>query len=50
MKAEDEIHRSFCSAYAEAVLRFVKDGVNGDVVFDAESRRFQAKSVKAGVP
>ena len=49
MKVEDEIHRSFCLAYAEAVLRFVKEGINGDVVFDEGTRRFQAKAVKAGV-
>jgi hypothetical protein len=48
-KAEDEIHRSFCSAYAEAVLRFVKDGRNGDVVFDEATQRFNAVTVAAEV-
>ncbi len=47
MKIDDEIHRSFCAAYAEAVIRFVKEGVNGDVVFDAEARRFKAIAVNA---
>lgn len=50
MKIEDEIHRSFCTAYTEAVLRFVKEGSNGDVVFDEATQRFQARTVAAGVP
>ena len=45
MKVEDEIHRSFCSAYADAVLRFVMEGKNGDVVFDETSKVFVAKTV-----
>lgn len=49
MKLDDEIHRSFCAAYAEAVLRFVKDGSNGDVVFDTQTQRFQARIVAAGL-
>lgn len=50
MKIEDEIHRSFCEAYADAVLRFVVEGVNGDVVFDEKSKVFVAKTVAANVP
>ena len=49
MSIDDEIHRSFCAAYAEAVLRFVKENRNGDVVFDAVVRRFQASTVAADV-
>ncbi|GEM_PF-3145225 len=49
MKREDEIHRSFCAAYSEAVLRYVREGINGDVVFDVNTQRFQAKPVGAGV-
>jgi len=49
MKPDEEIHRSFCAAYAEAVLRFVQHGRNGDVVFDAATQRFQARTVEAGV-
>ena len=49
MKIDDEIHRSFCEAYADAVLRFVKDGVNGDVVFDETAKVFVAKPVAANV-
>lgn len=48
MKIDDEIHRSFCAAYAEAVLSFVKEGVNGDIVFDAATQRFHARVVAAG--
>ncbi|TDU30676.1 hypothetical protein DFR24_0025 [Panacagrimonas perspica] len=50
MKIEEEIHHSFCEAYADAVLRFVKDGVNGDVVFDESAKAFVAKTVAANVP
>ena len=49
MKIEDEIHRSFCEAYADAVLVYVKDGVNGDVVFDEGAKVFKAKTVASGV-
>ncbi|WP_428311815.1 hypothetical protein [Hydrocarboniphaga sp.] len=50
MKTEDTIHRSFCSAYAEAVLRFVVEGRNGDVVFDQATQQFNAIVVAADVP
>jgi hypothetical protein len=50
MKGDDEIHRSFCTAYAEAVLRFVREGTNGDVVFDEATQRFHAKPIAASVP
>jgi hypothetical protein len=50
MKAEDHVHESFCTAYAEAVLRFVTKGINGDVVFDPHTQRFQAKTVDAEMP
>lgn len=49
MKIDDAIHRSFCEAYTEAVLRYVKEGVNGDVVFDSATNLFVAKTVAAGV-
>jgi hypothetical protein len=48
MKPENEIHESFCTVYAEAVIRFVSSGVNEDVTFDSSSQRFIANAVKAG--
>jgi hypothetical protein len=50
MKSEDTIHRSFCQAYAQAVLRYLREGLNSDVVFDAETQSFQAMPVAASVP
>jgi len=50
MKIDDEIHRSFCEAYADAVLRFVTEDVNGDVVFDEKAKVFVAKTVASNVP
>ena len=47
MKKEDPIHRSFCTAYAEAVLRFVCEGIHSDVVFDADAQQFVAHAVDA---
>lgn len=49
MKPDDSIHRSFCSAYADAVLRYLADGSNGDVVYDAATQRFHAITVAAEV-
>ncbi len=48
--SEDSIHRSFCTAYAQAVLRYLREGVNSDVSFDATSQQFEAKPVAANVP
>lgn len=45
MKIEEDIHQTFCSAYADAVLRFVQEGTNGDVVFDEAKKMFVAKPV-----
>jgi len=50
MKSEDSIHRSFCLAYAQAVLRYLREGLNSDVVFDVETQRFQAMPVAASIP
>ncbi len=49
MKDEEQIHRSFCTAYSEAVLRYVLQGTNSDVLFDTETQRFQSKTVSAAV-
>lgn len=49
MKSEEQIHRSFCTVYSEAVLLYVKQGINSDVVFDTGTQRFQSEIVKAGV-
>lgn len=48
MKDEQQVHQSFCSVYAEAVVRFVTEGRNGDVVYDAKSLRFELKDVAPG--
>lgn len=50
MKAEQLAHESFCSAYADAVLRFVLEGQNGDVTYDAATQRFASKTVAPGTP
>ena len=49
MKIEEQIHRSFCTVYSEAVLLYVQQGANSDVVFDAGTQRFQSKIVKTGI-
>ncbi len=43
MKIERSVHESFCSVYADAVVRFIVTGVNEDVSFDEKTRRFVAK-------
>lgn len=48
MKLETGIHESFCTAYAEAVVRFVSSGINEDVAFDSASQRFTSSTVAAG--
>lgn len=45
MKIERDIHESFCTAYAAAVVRFVVTGINEDVSFDSKAQRFVAKQV-----
>ena len=49
MNAEEQIHRSFCSEYSNAVLLYVKQGINSDVVFDSGTQRFRSRVVEAGV-
>ena len=50
MKKEAAIHESFCSTYADAVVRFIVTGVNEDVSFDAKSQRFVSKPVDDHTP
>ena len=45
MKIEKDIHESFCTAYAGAVVRFIVTGINEDVSFDARTQRFVSKQV-----
>ena len=45
MKKEEDIHESFCSVYADAVVRFVVTGINEDVSFDAKRGLFVAQAV-----
>ena len=45
MKIEKDIHESFCTAYAGAVVRFIVTGINEDVSFDFKTQRFVAKPV-----
>lgn len=49
MKVEEQIHRSFCTAYSDAVLLYVRQGTNSDVVFNAETQRFQSRMVSAEI-
>ena len=49
MKIEQDIHDSFCSTYAGAVVRFIVTGVNEDVSFDAKAQRFVSKQVDEDV-
>lgn len=49
MANKKAIHESFCSTYADAVVRFVVTGVNEDVCFDAAAQAFVAKEVDDGV-
>jgi len=48
MKIERSIHESFCSVYADAVVRFVVSGANEDVSFDAKAQRFVSAPVDDG--
>ena len=45
MKNEKDIHASFCTVYAGAVVRFIVTGINEDVSFDSKARRFVSKQV-----
>ena len=45
MKIEKEIHESFCTVYAGAVVRFIVTGINEDVSFDSKAQRFVSKQV-----
>lgn len=44
------IHESFCTVYAEAVVRFIVTGANEDVTFDAKAQKFVAKPVEDDTP
>lgn len=48
MKIESSIHESFCSVYADAVVRFVVTGANEDVSFDTKAQRFVSTPVDDG--
>lgn len=45
MKIEKDIHESFCTTYAGAVVRFIVTGVNEDVSFDSKAQRFSSRQV-----
>ncbi len=45
MKTEKDIHESFCSVYADAVVRYIVTGDNEDVSFDAKSQCFVSKVI-----
>lgn len=45
MKSEKDIHESFCTVYAGAVVRFIVTGINEDVSFDSKAQRFVSKQV-----
>lgn len=45
MKIERNIHESFCTAYAGAVVRFIVTGIHEDVSFDSKAQRFVSKQV-----
>lgn len=48
MKIERSVHESFCSVYADAVVRFVVSGVNEDVSFDAKAHCFVSRQIDDG--
>ena len=50
MKIEKDIHESFCTAYAAAVVRFIVTGINEDVSFDSKTQRFVSKEIDEDVP
>ncbi|NGY06020.1 hypothetical protein [Solimonas terrae] len=50
MKIERSVHESFCSVYADAVVRFIVSGANEDVSFDAKAQCFVSKPVDEGTP
>lgn len=45
MKIDKSIHESFCSVYADAVVRFIVTGINEDVSFDEKTQRFVSKQL-----
>ena len=49
MKIEKDIHDSFCTTYADAVVRFIVTGINEDVSFDSKTQRFVSKQVDEDV-
>jgi len=50
MKKEADIHKSFSTVYADAVVRFVVTGIHEDVSFDAKKQRFVSKPVDDDTP
>lgn len=50
MTSKKSIHESFCSTYADAVVRFIVTGVNEDVSFDEETQKFVSKELENGTP
>jgi hypothetical protein len=50
MKTPKDIHESFCTVYAEAVVRFIVTGINEDVSFDAKAQKFVSKPVDDDTP
>lgn len=45
MKNERDIHESFCSVYAGAVVRFIVTGIHEDVSFDSNAQRFVSRQI-----
>lgn len=45
MKIDRDIHESFCTTYAGAVVRFIVTGINEDVSFDSKAQRFVSRQI-----
>lgn len=45
MKIERDIHESFCTVYAQAVVRFIVTGINEDLSFDPQAQRFISQQI-----
>ena len=50
MKTEKNIHESFCTVYADAVVRFIVTGIHEDVSFDSKAQRFVSRQVDDDTP
>ncbi len=46
MSTAKKIHESFCTAYADAVVRFIVTGINEDVAFDSARQCFVSSPVE----